>query len=146
MFAGGLIYVDRGDTKKIIRYWKSSPYKKGKFELGWMPPHPTFFARRELFQKYGYYKLEMRMAADYELMLRFIDVYGAKTCYLPRVLMKMRAGGVSNRSFRNLKTVLRGNFDSYRAWKINGLKGGWLVPLLKPFSKIFQRFKKPPSF
>ncbi len=143
---GDVIYVDRDDTKKIIRYWKSSPYKKGKFKRGWMPPHPVFFAKRKLFEKYGYYKLEMRMAADYELMLRFIEIGGAKSCYLPRILMKMRTGGVSDRSFKNLKAVIRGNIDSYRAWKINGLKGGCLAPLLKPLSKIFQRFRKPQNF
>ena len=143
---GDLVYVDRNDIEKAVRYWKSSSYKKGKFKKGWMPPHPTFFAKKELFEKYGYYKLEMRMAADYELMLRFMERYGVKTCYLPRVLTKMRIGGVSNRSFKNLKIMIRGNIDSYRAWKINDLKGGWLVPLLKPLSKIFQRFKKSPSF
>lgn len=142
---GDLVYVDRNDTSKVVRYWKSSPYDEGKFELGWMPPHTTFFARKRLFEECGYYKLDFGYAADYELMLRFIKVCGAKTAYIPKILVKMRVGGVSDRSLKNLKFIIKNNLLAYRAWKENGLEGGLLVPILKPLSKILQNFKTPPS-
>jgi len=142
---GDLVYVSRDNPDKVVRFWKSSPYKKGSFRFGWMPPHVTFFARKSLFDKYGYYNLNLKLAADYELMLRFIKVNQVKTRYFPVIFTKMRVGGVSDRSWRNIKMILTTNYRCYQAWKVNKLKGGWLVPILKPLSKLFQSFKKPPA-
>ena len=135
---GDLVYVGRDNLTKTVRYWKSSEYDEGKFEMGWHPPHPTFYARREMYERCGYFNLGFTIAADYELMLRFVKKYEAKTCYIPKVLVKMRTGGVSNRS---LKNIIRANKEVYRAWKANDLTGGLLTPILKPLSKIFQ-YKK----
>lgn len=140
---GDLVYVDKDDISRTVRFWKSSPYEEGKFEMGWMPPHTTFFAKKNLFEGCGYYNLDFGYAADYELMLRFIKVCDAKTAYVPKTLVKMRTGGVSDRSLKNIKYIIKTNFLAYRAWKANGLKGGLLVPILKPLSKILQKFKKP---
>lgn len=134
-----LYYVDAIDTSKIIRYWKSKEYKEGLFLKGWMPPHPTFFVKKEVYQKYGMFNLEFKSAADYEIMLRFIHRYNESTTYLPRVIVRMRVGGVSNVS---LKNRLKANQEDRKAWKVNGLKPDSLTLIFKPLSKIGQFFKK----
>lgn len=137
---GDLVYVDQKNTDKIIRYWKSSEYKKGKFKKGWMPPHPTFFVKKWVYKKYGYFNLDFPIAADYEIMLRFLEKYKVQSCYIPQILVKMRIGGQSNKSVKN---IIKANIECYRAWKVNELKVNPLVPLvLKPLSKISQYFKK----
>lgn len=136
---GNLVYVDKNDTSRIIRHWKSSEYKEGRFKRGWMPPHPTFFVRRRIYEKYGIFNLNFKIAADYELMLRFLQKYKVSSCYIPKILVKMRKGGKSNKSIAN---YIKANLESYRAWKENGLKINPLRILLKPLSKIIQYFKK----
>lgn len=132
-----LDYVARADKHKIVRKWRSGNYQPNKFKHGWMPPHPTFFAKKELYQKFGGYKQELNSSADYELMLRFCYVNKAQTAYLPDVLVKMRLGGQSNRSFKNR---ILANLQDRKAWEINGLTPAWYTFLLKPLSKIKQYF------
>ena len=88
-----LVYVDQNNTDKITRTWVSKEYKKGAFRKGWMPPHPTFFVKKEVYEKFGAYSLELRSAADYEFMLRVIHKNEIVIDYLPEVIVKMRAGG-----------------------------------------------------
>ncbi|MCD6193225.1 MAG: glycosyltransferase [Candidatus Aminicenantes bacterium] len=136
---GDLVYVDARDTNKIIRYWKSSEYEPGKFKKGWMPPHPTFFVRRWVYEKYGRFNLDFPISADYELMLRFLEKYKIKSCYIPQVMVKMRVGGQSNKSIIN---IIKANIECYKAWKINGLEVDFFRIFLKPLSKIRQYLKK----
>ena len=136
---GDLLYVDKNDTDKVIRYWKASEYHHGKFKCGWMPPHPTFFVRREIYEKYGYFNTDFRMAADYELMLRFLEKHKISTHYIPEVLIKMRLGGKSNRS---LKNIFIKSSEDYKAWKVNGLNGGLHIIFLKNLIKIPQFLRK----
>lgn len=136
---GDLLYVDPKDTNRTIRAWRSSSYVPGGFRNGWMPPHPTFFARRVMYQKFGHFRDDMKIAADYELMLRFLEKERISWVYLPKTMVRMRTGGLSN---RNLKNVLRANLEAYRAWSVNGLRISPWRMLLKPFSKINQYFKK----
>jgi glycosyltransferase len=100
-----------------------------------MPPHPAFFAKREVYQKYGAFNTELKFAADYELMMRFILKHHIHICYLPKYFIKMRVGGASNRSMGNR---LKANIEDRKAWKINQMKPRLFTLLLKPFSKIFQ--------
>lgn len=137
---GDLMYVDRNNTDRIIRYWKSSPYKYGSFKYGWHPPHPTFFVKREIYEKYGFFNTDFRIASDYELMLRFLEKYKITTYYIPEVLVKMRLGGLSNRS---LKNILYQSYEDYRAWRINGLSGGGVAVLLKKLQKAPQFISSP---
>jgi len=132
---GDLCYVDKQDTGKIIRRWKSKPYKKGLFQWGWMPAHPTFYARRELFEQYGDYRLDMGSAADYELMIRFLHRHRLKPAYLPAVMVNMRTGGVSNSSVANR---IKANKADLEAMKINGIRYPRLAAFLKPVRKIPQ--------
>jgi len=134
---GDLLYVDKNDKNKVIRYWKSSEYKHGKFKQGWMPPHPTFFVRRKIYEKYGYFNLALGSAADYELMLRFLVKHRITTAYIPEVLVKMRIGGKSNSSLRNR---IRANRMDRMAWKVNDLKPYPWTLWMKPLRKIGQYF------
>lgn len=134
---GDLVYVNKNNSDKIIRYWKAGEYKEGLLKRGWMPPHPTFFAKKEIYDKYGYFNPAFKIAADYELMLRFLGRYKISTYYIPGVFIKMRVGGASNKSLMNLiiKTT-----EDYKAWKVNDLNGNWLAIFLKNISKIPQFF------
>ena len=132
---GDLVYVDPLNVYKIKRYWKSGTYNKDRFYWGWMPPHPTFFFRRNLLQKYGYFRLDLPIAADYEFMLRYLFKYEIMAVYIPEVLVKMRTGGKSNVS---LKHRLIAHGCDKMAWKLNGLKPRPWTLALKPLSKIGQ--------
>jgi glycosyltransferase len=137
---GDLLYVDKNHLDKVIRYWRSGNFQPGMFRYGWMPPHPTFFVKKEIYEKYGYFKTSFKVSADYELMLRFLEQHQISTYYLPEVLTRMRWGGNSNGSLRNLLTKI---FEDYRSWQINNLKGGLAAVLLKSFIKIPQFLVKP---
>ena len=115
---GDLIYIDK-KSEKVVRFWKSSEYIPGKFRYGWAPPHPSFFVRRKIYRKYGIFNTTFKIAADYELMLRFLEKYNLKSIYIPEVLVKMRRGGNSS---KNLLNYLGGLKEIYKAWEINNLK------------------------
>jgi glycosyltransferase len=132
---GDLQYVDKDDVSKVVRYWRSGPYQQGAFKWGWMPPHPSFFVRHTLYDRCGLFNLDMKTAADYELMLRMIHKEGASLQYLPNVLVKMRTGGASNAS---LASRLKANADDRKAWDVNGLTPYWFTMYLKPIRKITQ--------
>jgi glycosyltransferase involved in cell wall biosynthesis len=136
---GDLHYVDRNDTAKIVRNWKSCAYASDLFLKGWMPPHPAFFLRREYYVTYGSFNTQFKTAADYELMLRMLYRHNIGAVYLPEVLVKMRTGGVSNVS---LKNRIRANREDRHAWKINGLKPKLFTLIQKPLSKLSQYFGK----
>jgi glycosyltransferase len=136
---GDLQYVDKEDLNRVIRNWKSSPYRHGKFKQGWMPPHPTFFVRKEIYEKYGYFNTHFRIAGDYELMLRFLERYRISAAYIPDVLVKMRWGGMSNGGIKN---ILIKSYEDYRAWGMNDLSGGVHTIFFKNLSKIYQFWEK----
>jgi glycosyltransferase len=136
---GDLVYVDTIRTDKVFRYWRSGDYRAERFYHGWMPPHPSFFARRALYDQYGSFNLALGSSADYELMLRFLLRYGAKAVYIPAVLVKMRTGGVSNASLRNR---LQANRMDRLAWRINGLLPRPWTLYMKPLSKLNQFFRR----
>jgi glycosyltransferase involved in cell wall biosynthesis len=132
-----LYYVDRLNPQKIIRKWKSGQHTPSSFYYGWMPPHPTFFVRREIYNRYGTFDLSFKTAADYELMLRFILKYKISLSYLPAYTVKMRMGGVSNAGIKNR---IAANLEDRRAWRVNGLKPWLFTLVLKPLRKIVQFF------
>ncbi|HMR46772.1 MAG TPA: glycosyltransferase family 2 protein [Bacteroidia bacterium] len=134
-----LIFVNREDTNKVMRVWKAGECKPDSFEKGWMPPHPTFFVRKSVYEKYGYINTDLKLSADYELMLRLIHKHKIKIAYLPETIVKMRMGGVSNVSFF---VKLKANIEDKLAWKMNNLKPGFFTTLRKPLRKISQYFKK----
>lgn len=132
-----LYYVKRDNTEKIIRKWKSGNYKPYSFLNGWMPPHPTFFVKKEVYNRLGKFNLEFKTAADYELMLRFVHKNKIELSYLPEYTVKMRAGGKSNASVQNR---VNANLEDRKAWELNGLKPRFYTLYLKPFRKLLQFF------
>ena len=130
---GDLVYVD--DDDEVVRYWKSGGPGAAKWYWGWMPPHPTFFVRRSVYDRCGFFDLGFPIAADYELMLRLFLKWRIRVRYIDRVLVRMALGGVSNGSIAN---IVRANSEVARAWRNNDLRGGFLVPFLKPASKTLQ--------
>ena len=136
---GDLLYVDGLDTSKVIRKWVSGKYNRENFLQGWMPPHPTFFVRKSVYEKYGLFNISLWGAADYELMLRFLYKNKVTAAYLPKVLVHMRTGGQSNTSIFNR---LRANMEDRKAWKINDISPKWYTLNLKPLRKVSQFFIK----
>lgn len=125
----------------VTRYWKSGEFHHKKFYWGWMPPHPTFFVRRQVYEQHGLFNLNLGSAADYELMLRFLLKKRVKAVYIPTILVKMRAGGVSNSSIKNR---LRANLMDRKAWQVNDLKPFPWTLYLKPALKLRQWLLRPP--
>lgn len=122
---GDLDYVAADDPTRIVRRWRSEKYSRSKIQRGWMPPHPTLFLRREVFERWGLYDTKLRIAADYDAILRYLLHGRINIVYVPEVLVKMRMGGESNRS---LLQILRKSREDWRAIRRNGAGGiGTLV-------------------
>ncbi|MEL6355833.1 MAG: glycosyltransferase family 2 protein [Bacteroidota bacterium] len=132
---GDLDYVQQDQPRKVVRHWQAGEGSRFRWRRGWMPPHPTFFVRRSVYDKYGTFNLSFRYAADYELMLRLCYKHKIKLGYIPRVLVKMRTGGVSNSSLRNR---LIANQEDQRAWRINGMPTPRGLAVTKPLLKLGQ--------
>ena len=137
-----LLYVDTQDTSKVLRTWVAGKFHRRYFLKGWMPPHPTFFVRRQVYEKFGAFNLDLKSSADYELLLRFLFVHKISVEYLPGILVHMRAGGQSNRSVFNRLAAHR---EDYHAWRLNGLSPKWYTLMMKPTRKIQQFMMKSRS-
>lgn len=131
---GDLEYVSAANPGRVIRYWRSGAYAPGKLARGWMPPHPTLYLRREVFERWGGYDTSYRIAADYEAMLRWLVRGKLNLAYLPEVMVRMRIGGASNRS---LGHILRKSREDYRAMRAHGV-GGVATLGMKNVSKLGQ--------
>ncbi len=139
---GDLVYVNAAD--EVVRHWQSGGFRDGKFKRtgflnGWMPPHPTFFLRKSAYDRHGAFNLQLKSAADYELMLRMLFKQQLSTAYLPEVLVRMRTGGVSNANWTNR---WKANREDRMAWRLNGLKPRPWTLLMKPLRKLAQWWKK----
>ncbi len=130
-----LVYVDEQNTEKVTRKWISGSYKHGKFKWGWMPPHPTFFVKKDIYTSFGMFNTQLRSAADYEFMLRVLHKERISVSYLPEVTVRMRAGGASNSS---LKNRINANKEDKKAWELNSLKPYPITTFMKPLRKVFQ--------
>jgi len=137
---GDLQYVAQNNINQVVRHWHSGCFGVKRFYHGWMPPHPTFFVRRRVYEQWGGFKPGLGSAADYELMLRFLVKHQIRTVYIPEVLVKMRTGGLSNAS---LKNRLKANRMDRKAWAINGLRPLPLTLAMKPLRKIPQWWQRP---
>lgn len=130
-----LQYVKFDDTSKVTRTWRSGSFSKRKFFYGWMPPHPTFFVRRAVYETIGGFNCSLRSAADYEFMLRALLKHDYKVSYIPEVIVKMRTGGASNAS---MKHRLRANREDREAWRINNITPYFFTIPFKPLRKVLQ--------
>ena len=136
---GDLEYVSRNNPNEIIRFWKSGNWGLKAMESGWMPPHPTLFIKKECFSKFGIYDLSYNSASDYDLILRLFYKHQIKLAYLPEVLVKMRVGGLSNKSLTNR---WKANLEDRIAMKKNGIPFPVWAAILKPLRKLNQYWTK----
>lgn len=134
---GDLVYTTA--SGKIIRMWKSGHCTAGKIIDGWMPPHPTLFVKKEIFEKFGFYRTDMKIAADYEMVLRLFYKHKITTHYLPVTTYCMTIGGASNKS---LKNIFIKSSEDYRAMKMHGIPFPLKTLFLKNIRKLPQFFRK----
>lgn len=127
-----LVYAD-GD--RVIRSWHMG---EGNIKQGWMPGHPTLFLRREIYEKYGLYNTSFRIAADYEFMIRFLKDEENQLVYLPETIVSMYYGGTSSSGLSSYLLSLK---EGHRALKINGIKGAWVVDVLRTMRVLLQFVK-----
>lgn len=131
---GNLYFVNQEDVNQIVRVWKGSPYKS--FKSGWHPAHPTFYVRREAYEKYGVFDTSFNVSADFELMLRLIEKHGIRTKYLDRYMVRMRMGGESTKSIKN---IIKGNRNIMQAFHKNGIGVSPLYPVYRLLPKVIDR-------
>ena len=139
---GDLEYVAKDNPARVIQYWRADAYTPALLRQGWMPPHPTLFLRRTVFERHGAYDTDFRIAADYEAILRWLTRGQLRLVYLPEVLVRMRVGGESNRS---LGRILRKSREDLRAIRRHQV-GGLSVLAAKNLSKVTQFLRRDRSF
>lgn len=135
-----LVYVKSDNLDRITRYYSSSSFHPRLFAYGWMPAHPTFFVKRWAYERYGVFQTNYTIAADYELLTRFLARYHLSYAYLPQVIVHMRTGGASTNSLMS-NWIL--NREIIRACGENGIKTNWFKVLSKYFKKVFQLIRRP---
>ena len=132
---GDLEYVSRHDISKRVRLWKSGIFSRVKMKFGWMPPHPSFYMKRTCYMEYGDFSLDYRISADYDSILRYILKKRISLAYLPKVLVKMRVGGISNRSF---SSMINKSMEDVRVMKE--------YRLIWPLALAYKNLSKLPQF
>ncbi|MDA8805038.1 glycosyltransferase [Candidatus Pelagibacter bacterium] len=136
-----LIYIDKFDITKTIRYWKSSEFRSGLFSKGWSPPHTTFFVRNSIYKKFGCFNLNYQISSDIDLMMRFLEIHRINVQYVPEIWIKMRMGGASNKSVRS---IINQNLEVLNALAKNNLPSNFLIfSIFKIISRVKQFFQKP---
>lgn len=129
-----LFYVSQNNTDKIVRKWVTG--KQRSFNLGWHPAHPTLYLKKEVYEKFGSFNLDFKLAADFELMLRFFDKHRISSFYIPEAFVKMRLGGETNKNFKN---IYKQNLECINAFDVNDLRvNKVLYPFYRVIPKIFQ--------
>ena len=132
-----LVYITKNNGDKTVRYWKAGEYKRKSLKFGWIPPHPTLFVKKEVYDNCGLFNTGLRIAADYDMMLRLLTYCGDKISYIDETLVKMRLGGASNRSLKNMIIKSR---EDYIALSNNGFPLPLLTLFLKNIRKLNQFF------
>jgi glycosyltransferase involved in cell wall biosynthesis len=135
MCFGDLAYVRQEDTRRVVRRWKSGKFRTSRLKSGWMPPHPTFYVRREILKRYPF-NLEYRISGDYDAMLRLLTREAGRVVYIPHELVHMRLGGASN---KNLANILKKTREDWRVIRTNRV-GGVVTLVSKNLRKLHQFF------
>lgn len=130
-----LYYVDPVDTNRVIRYWRTRPYPRKGFLVGWHPAHPTFYVRKSCYEELGGFRLDMPLSADFELMLRFIQCKHIRVKHINKVFVRMRVGGATS---KNIMSIVRGIKQCRYAFKVNDMKAPLLYPVYRLFPKLGQ--------
>jgi glycosyltransferase involved in cell wall biosynthesis len=132
---GDLVYVKSDNVNKVVRNWKSNSYYNSFFENGNVPPHPSLFVKKSVYEKAGLFNLDFKLAADYEFMLRIFKKHNFNSKYINRVIVKMRLGGATNQNFSNIK---KQNIEILKAWNNNELKVPFLLMPLRIIKRLIQ--------
>ena len=135
MVYGDIVYVDRNDLSKVVRYWKSSAFRPGLFKKGWMAPNTALFIRKDIFKEYGFFNLNLKMASDYELQFRFFEKYKLESVYVHDLLVRMRSGGVSNSSLKNIYKSLAECYNALRQQNVT-------LPFVYIINTLIYRFRQ----
>ncbi len=132
---GDVQFVSQSDPTRIVRYYSSMHFRPNRFAYGFMPAHPSFYVKRSHYEQLGVYKTDYKIAADYELLIRFLLVHKLKYQYFKHPLVRMRTGGASNAGFLTYWTL---NTEVVRACKANGIATSLPQVLCKYFIKLFE--------
>ncbi len=135
-----LVYVDRANLKKVVRYWTSQPFEPGLFFKGWIPAHPTFFVRKAVYDHCGSFDLDYKIQSDFELTLRLLELHRIRSLYVPEIWVRMRMGGTTNNSILN---IIKGNLEAYKACKKHQLNVSPLFFVTKIAARVPQFFRRP---
>ncbi len=133
---GDIVFVNPLNVERIVRYYSSANFHPEKFSWGWMPAHPSCFLKRKVYNKYGYYRTDYKLASDYELLLRLVGIHNISYSYLPNVLVRMRPGGASN---KNLACRWISNQEILRACAEHGIETNFLKLLARYPAKILEK-------
>lgn len=136
---GDLVYVDPNRATQVVRHWQAGAFTRSRLKFGWMPPHPTLYVRRSVLDRIGPFDATLRIAADYEYMLRLLTEPSLKVVYVPHILVRMRIGGASN---ANIHSLVRKSKEDLLALQRHRI-GGWATLLLKNARKLPQFLSKP---
>lgn len=134
-----LVYVSQADTSRVIRHWSTGAFHPRRLKYGWMPAHPTLYLRREVYERFGTFDKNMRIAADYDFILRYFSQATGKSVYIPEVLYKMRVGGVSNRNWAKIRQKMQEDMLAIRRNRVGGLH----TLAFKNLSKVGQFLVRP---
>ena len=132
---GDIHFVNDDDLTKMVRYYSSSVFKRSYMRFGLMPAHPSFYCKKSVYEKYGYFDTSYRVAADFENLLRLIFINKIKTLYIPKDFVTMRTGGASTAGFGSRRQIMR---DHLRAMKQNGVYSNMFLLSLRYFYKIYE--------
>lgn len=132
---GDLVYVKSDDLSKVVRKWRSRQTYPKFFEHANVPPHPTLFLKKKVYTQVGRFDLRYKLAADYEFMLRVFKKFDFKSRYVSRLMVKMRLGGATNKSFKN---IWNGNKEIILAWRNNGFRVPVFLMPLRFIKRIIQ--------
>lgn len=135
---GDLVYVERNRLDRVLRYWKAGDFSISKLKNGWFPPHPTIFLKKSIYLRYGFYDVSLKIASDYDLILRLFLRKMISVYYLPEVFIKMRNGGLSN---RNVICLIRKSIEDFSVLRKNVIRFPFFVLLMKNLLKVPQFFK-----
>lgn len=136
---GDVHFVNSTDLTRPIRYYSSKIFKPSLMKLGFMPAHPTFYCRKSCYEKYGLYKTDFKIAADFDLLLRFIYVHHISLKYLPLDMVTMRVGGASTNGLKSHVCIMK---EHLRSFKENGLKSNFFLLFLRYFYKLTEYIRK----
>lgn len=132
---GDVHYVHASNLRKGVRYYSSRLFRRPLMRLGFMPAHPSFYCRREVYERYGYFRTDYRVAADFELLLRLIYLHRIHTLYLPLDFVTMRTGGVSSSGWQSHRNILR---DHRRALRENHVRSCYALMALRYAYKVVE--------